>query len=158
MKHWKSVLFVAALSFATSLFSIARAQQPYPPYPPPPPPHAQRPMFFLGMAHVDGPTDHDDIKVGRYAGRYHAIVLQVRYAPIQFDHVVIHYGDGYAQPLPVNALIEMVFEMPEEISGQKNRNVLCQGRVIRSRDNEGKEAREKDDAGGVAVCEAHQVP
>jgi hypothetical protein len=38
------------------------------------------------------------------------------------------------QPLPVNALIEMVFEMPEEISGQKNRNVVCQGRVIRSRD------------------------
>jgi hypothetical protein len=38
------------------------------------------------------------------------------------------------QQLPVNALIEMVFEMPEEISGQKNRNVLCQGRVIRSRD------------------------
>jgi hypothetical protein len=28
----------------------------------------------------------------------------------------------------------MVFEMPEEISGQKNRNVLCQGRVIRSKD------------------------
>ena len=48
------------------------------------------------------------------------------------------------QQLPVNALIEMVFEMPEEISGQKNRNVLCQGRVIRSRDKEGKEARDKD--------------
>jgi hypothetical protein len=28
----------------------------------------------------------------------------------------------------------MVFEMPEEVSGQKNRNVLCQGRVIRSKD------------------------
>jgi hypothetical protein len=40
------------------------------------------------------------------------------------------------QPLPVNALVEMVFEMPEEISGQKNRNVLCQGRVIRSKDTE----------------------
>ena len=39
------------------------------------------------------------------------------------------------QPLPVNALIEMVFEMPEEISGQKNRNVLCQGRVIRAKEN-----------------------
>ena len=38
------------------------------------------------------------------------------------------------QELPVNALIEMVFEMPEEISGQKNRNVLCQGRVIRCTD------------------------
>jgi PilZ domain len=40
------------------------------------------------------------------------------------------------QPLPVNALIEMVFEMPEEISGQKNRNVLCQGRVIRAKDKD----------------------
>ena len=40
------------------------------------------------------------------------------------------------QPLPVNALIELVFEMPEEISGQKNRNVVCQGRVIRSSDVE----------------------
>jgi hypothetical protein len=36
------------------------------------------------------------------------------------------------QPLPVNALIEMVFEMPEEISGQKNSNVVSQGRVIRA--------------------------
>ena len=25
----------------------------------------------------------------------------------------------------------MIFEMPEEISGQKNSNVLCQGRLIR---------------------------
>ena len=39
---------------------------------------------------------------------------------------------GPAQ-LPVNALVEMVFEMPEEISGQKNSNVLCQGRIIRSK-------------------------
>jgi hypothetical protein len=35
--------------------------------------------------------------------------------------------------LPENTLIEMVFEMPEEISGQKNSSVLCQGRVIRSK-------------------------
>src|SRR3984893_14321988 len=40
------------------------------------------------------------------------------------------------QPLPVNALIEMVFEMPEEISGQRNRNVVCQGRVMRSRERD----------------------
>ena len=37
------------------------------------------------------------------------------------------------QQLPNNALVEMVFEMPEEISGQKNSNVLCQGRLIRSK-------------------------
>ncbi len=45
------------------------------------------------------------------------------------------------QALPLNALIELIFEMPEEISGQKNRNVLCQGRVIRSK--EAKNARHK---------------
>jgi hypothetical protein len=33
--------------------------------------------------------------------------------------------------LPEYALVEMVFEMPEEISGQKHRTVLCQGRVLR---------------------------
>lgn len=38
-----------------------------------------------------------------------------------------------AQELPGNTLVEMVFEMPEEISGQKNSNVLCQGRIIRAR-------------------------
>ena len=40
-----------------------------------------------------------------------------------------------ATELPVNALVEMVFEMPEEISGQKNSNVLCQGRIIRSKES-----------------------
>src|SRR5271165_5676722 len=45
-----------------------------------------------------------------------------------------------AQHLPVNALIELVFEMPEEISGQKNRKVLCQGRVIRCEEHTGKAA------------------
>src|SRR5438045_2484391 len=38
------------------------------------------------------------------------------------------------QQLPANALVEMVFEMPEEISGQKNSSVLCQGRLIRSKE------------------------
>lgn len=46
------------------------------------------------------------------------------------------------QRLPVNSLIELVFEMPEEISGQKNRNVLCQGRVIRCKDEPGPAAKE----------------
>jgi len=37
------------------------------------------------------------------------------------------------QHFPENTLVEMVFEMPEEISGQKNSTVLCQGRIIRSK-------------------------
>jgi PilZ domain len=38
------------------------------------------------------------------------------------------------QQLPVSSLIELIFEMPELISGQKNSNVLCQGRLIRIKD------------------------
>ena len=49
--------------------------------------------------------------------------------------------------LPDNALVEMVFEMPEEISGQKNSNVLCQARIIRS-----KEARDTDAGFGLAAA------
>ncbi|HEY6767645.1 MAG TPA: PilZ domain-containing protein [Candidatus Sulfotelmatobacter sp.] len=51
------------------------------------------------------------------------------------------------EQLPVNSLLEMIFEMPEEISGQNNSNVLCQGRVTRSGEGvteNGKAAREKD--------------
>jgi hypothetical protein len=44
------------------------------------------------------------------------------------------------QHLPENTLVEMVFEMPEEISGQKNSSVLCQGRITRAK--EGKAAQE----------------
>jgi hypothetical protein len=40
-----------------------------------------------------------------------------------------------AQRFPVNTLLEMVFEMPEEISGQKNSTVLCQGRIIRAKES-----------------------
>jgi hypothetical protein len=35
--------------------------------------------------------------------------------------------------LPQNTLVEMRFEMPEEISGQKHSSVLCQGRIVRLR-------------------------
>src|ERR1700687_5709622 len=42
------------------------------------------------------------------------------------------------QRFPDNTLVEMVFEMPEEISGQKNSTVLCQGRVIRVKGARGK--------------------
>jgi len=35
------------------------------------------------------------------------------------------------QRFPENTLLEMIFEMPEEISGQKNSKVLCQGRITR---------------------------
>lgn len=40
-----------------------------------------------------------------------------------------------AQHFPDNTLVEMVFEMPEEISGQKNSSVLCQARLIRGKES-----------------------
>jgi len=56
-------------------------------------------------------------------------------------------------------LIEMVFEMPEEISGQKNRNVVCQGRVIRSKEQEAqeKEKRNQDENAGSSLLAASIV-
>jgi len=59
------------------------------------------------------------------------------------------------QQLPVNALIEMVFEMPEEISGQKNRSVLCQGRIMRAKataDAEANEDQENDNEAGAGLA------
>jgi hypothetical protein len=38
------------------------------------------------------------------------------------------------QQLPANAVVELIFEMPEEISGQKDSSVLCQGRLIRCKE------------------------
>ena len=46
------------------------------------------------------------------------------------------------QSLPENTMVEMIFNMPEEISGQANSTVLCQGRIIRAK--ESKRAHAKD--------------
>jgi hypothetical protein len=55
---------------------------------------------------------------------------------------------GGPQPLPLDALVEMIFEMPEEISGQKNRSVLCQGRVMRTKPTQ----QNKADEGAVVLA------
>ena len=56
------------------------------------------------------------------------------------------------QQLPVNALVEMIFEMPEQISGQKNSNVLCQGRLIRIKDGvDNTEATSQEDGFALAA-------
>jgi hypothetical protein len=44
-----------------------------------------------------------------------------------------------AERLPPNTLVEMIFEMPEEISGQKNSSVLGHGRLIRCQEEEGQQ-------------------
>ncbi len=59
-------------------------------------------------------------------GAWHAATIE----NISQSGVLFHGEQSY----PANTLVEMVFEMPEEISGQKNSNVLAQGRIIRAKD------------------------
>ena len=55
------------------------------------------------------------------------------------------------QGFPDNTLVEMVFEMPEEISGQKNSTVLCQGRITRTKGGPEKTAPGKDEVARLAA-------
>ena len=64
-----------------------------------------RDWVYLGVAHVDGRHDHDDIKVGRSDGRFHFLQLRVGSAPIEFDHIVVHYGNGEVETLHVRDVI-----------------------------------------------------
>lgn len=118
MQRSKLLTSILAMTFSAAFWpGSANAQYYAAPAPPP--------VFLLGTAHVDGPTDHDDIKVGRYDGRFHSVMLKVKNAPIQFDHVVIHYGNGTAETLPVQTYIG---------AGQYSRWIVLPGRkrVIRS--------------------------
>jgi hypothetical protein len=60
---------------------------------------------YLGQAHVDGQHDHDNIEVGRAAGRYRFLQVRVHNAPIEFDRIVVHYGNGQAETLQVREVI-----------------------------------------------------
>jgi hypothetical protein len=86
--------------------------------------HAQGGWVFLGEAHVDGQHDHDNISVGDHAGRYRFLQLRVVKAPIEFDHIVVHYGDGQAQTLDVRDVIR---------AGQRSRAIPLDGdRIVQS--------------------------
>jgi hypothetical protein len=60
---------------------------------------------YLGQSHVDGQHDHDNIEVGKAAGRYRFLQIRVHNAPIEFDHIVVHYGNGEPEVLHVRDII-----------------------------------------------------
>lgn len=60
---------------------------------------------YLGNAHVDGGNDHDNIRVGRADGRFRAIQLRVSGGAIDFQRVVVHYGNGSQEELIVRERI-----------------------------------------------------
>lgn len=59
----------------------------------------------LGTAHVDGNRDHDNITVGMRDGRFRAIQLRVRGGAVEFERVVVHYGDGEPEEVAVRERI-----------------------------------------------------
>jgi len=59
----------------------------------------------LGRAHVDGGVDHDVIHVGRSDGRFRAIQLRVSGGAIEFQRVVVHFGNGSAEELVIRERI-----------------------------------------------------
>ena len=66
--------------------------------------HAQR-WTYLGEANVDGAADHDNIVVSGSRGAFRAIQIKVQRAPIEFDRVVVHYGDGDSEPIHIRSKI-----------------------------------------------------
>ena len=54
---------------------------------------------YLGSAHVDGGVDHDSIHVGASDGRFRAIQLRVSGGDIEFQRVVVHFGNGTQEEL-----------------------------------------------------------
>jgi hypothetical protein len=89
-----------------------------------PPVHASPDWVFLGQSYVDGQHDHDMIEIGKAAGRYRFLEIRVNNAPIEFDHIVVHYGNGEPETLRVRDVIR---------AGGHSRSIELQGdRFVRS--------------------------
>ena len=79
---------------------------------------------YLGQAHVDGQSDHDNIEVGKAAGRYTFLQIRVKNAPIEFERIVVHYGNGEPEVIQVRDVIRR---------GQHSRAIALQGdRFVKS--------------------------
>ncbi len=74
---------------------------------------------YLGEANVDGQMDHDSIRVTGSQGRFRAIRIRVENAPIEFDRIVVHYGNGASEPIQIRQKIRpggqtRVIDLPGE--------------------------------------------
>ena len=108
----KTVISLFALTVLLSLTLAIRAQD------------DDAGWIFLGSAHVDGQHDHDKIEVGEHAGRYRFLQIRVVKAPIEFDHVLVHFEHGEDQTLDVRDVIR---------AGERSRAIPLDGdRVVKS--------------------------
>lgn len=62
--------------------------------------NAQRGAWIhLGDKHVDGNSDHDKISIGSSEGRFRQLQIRVDDAAVNFQRVVVHYGNGADEEL-----------------------------------------------------------
>ena len=62
--------------------------------------NAQRGRWIhLGDKHVDGNADHDTISIGLSDGRFRQLQIHVSDAAVDFQRVVVHYGNGEDEDL-----------------------------------------------------------
>jgi len=54
---------------------------------------------YLGEANVDGGQDHDMIRVGMQDGRFRAIQIKVEGSAIDFQQVIVHFGNGQRETI-----------------------------------------------------------
>lgn len=87
----KQDLRLLALLLVTISFTTAYAQRHH--------------MVLLGDSHVDGSTDHDSIRVGRSDGTFRAIQLRVSGGAINFDRVIVRYGNGTQEEIAIRRRI-----------------------------------------------------
>jgi len=60
---------------------------------------------YLGEANVDGGVDHDMIRVGAQDGRFRAIQIKVQGGAIDFQQVIVHYGNGQRETIAMRERI-----------------------------------------------------
>ena len=77
---------------------------------------------YLGNAHVDGHNDHDNIHVGKGDGKWRAVQLRVSGGAIDFQRVIVHFGDGSTQELVFRERIPAGGRTrPLDLSGDRRR-------------------------------------
>ena len=82
-----AIAFVLVLAFCTSMYATGGH------------------WAYLGDSHVDGSVDHDSIKVGRSDGSFRAIQLRVSGGAINFERVIVRYGNSTQEEIPIRAHI-----------------------------------------------------
>ena len=55
--------------------------------------------IHLGDKHVDGKSDHDKISIGSSEGRFRQLQIRVEDAAVDFQRVVVHFGNGADEEL-----------------------------------------------------------